>query len=204
MNDATSRLAPRFQDLLGAARLADADDSPHVTFGLWPDLTLAYVNPAWFRFARENGGEPAISREWALGRNVMEAVPASLQVFYRDLFRARLAAAAPGLSQVEYECSSADVCRQHLMTVYRLGDGDGLLVTNVCVAARPHERRSHQPYLDDYHDQNGWVRQCSHCRCVQRRDMPEQWDWVPYWVTAPPSHTTHGLCPLCLDHFYPA
>lgn len=204
MTDDIGRVAPSFRDVLGTKRLADADHSPHVIFGLWPDLSLAYLNPAWFRFARENGGEPVISREWVLGRRIMEAVAPSLQVFYHDLFRAQLGAEVLELRQFQYECSSADVCRQHLMSIYRLGEGDGLLVTNVCVAARPHDRRASQPYLDDYHDQNGWVRQCSHCRCVQRRDVPERWDWIPYWVAAPPANTTHGLCPTCVDHFYPA
>lgn len=199
------RISPSFGALLDQMSLADLERNPSVIFGLWPDLTLAYVNPAWYRFARENGGEPEISRAWDLGRNVMDAVTPLLQPFYREFFGRQLDPAAPcQLSQHEYECSTAEVYRRHVMTVYRLGDAAGLLVTNVPVVERLQDRPGRAPYTDDYHDSAGWVRQCAHCRCVQHRLVPDRWDWVPFWVASPPAFTTHGLCPLCLDHFYPA
>lgn len=205
MPEERPRISSPFGELLDGLGLADLESNPGVIFGLWPDLTLAYLNPAWYRFARENGGEPAISREWDLGRNVMDAVAPVLQPFYREFFGLQLEPASPlCLRQHEYDCSTPDVHRRHVMTVYRLGEGDGLLVTNALATERPHDRASTRPYADDYHDTAGWVRQCAHCRCVQHRLVPDRWDWVPYWVASPPAYTTHGLCPLCLDHFYPA
>lgn len=203
--DVRPRLASNFRDLLGGLDFGELERSPGVVFGLWPDLTLAYVNPAWYQFARENGGEPAISRDWRLGRCVMDAVPPELQPFYREFYGQQLAAEpASRIRQLEYECSSPDILRRHLMTVYRLADGRGLLVVNALTVAQICGRPTHPPYADDYHDGGGWVRQCSHCRCVEHRREPGRWDWVPFWVASPPAMVTHGLCPLCLDHFYPA
>ncbi len=200
-----ARLSPGFHAALAGLDLADLEANPNVVFGLWPDLTLAYLNPAWFRFAGENGGEPAISRDWTLGRNVMDAVAPELQPFYREFFGSQLAGGpVVSLRQHEYECSSAEIYRRYVMTVYRLGDGAGLLVVNATSITRPQYRPPRPPYEGDYHDPGGWVRQCAHCRCVQHRLEPDRWDWVPFWVVSPPREVSHGLCPLCLDHFYPA
>lgn len=204
MTGEASRLAPGFRQALGRSSLATLESSANVIYGLWPDLTLAYVNPAWFRFARDNHGEPAISRDWPLGRCVMDAVPPPLQVFYRDYFGSFLApVASTFLSPQEYECSSAENFRLHLMSVYPLAEQAGLLVSNALAVGRTHARPAHPPYADDYHDPGGWIRQCSHCRCVQHAGQADRWDWVPYWVASPPASITHALCPLCLDHFYP-
>ena len=45
--------------------------------------------------------------------------------------------------------------------------------------------------------------QCCHCRRTRRSDGSDVWDWVPAWVASPPPETSHGICPLCLEYFYP-
>jgi hypothetical protein len=51
-----------FRPLLADCESGALEDATGTVYGLWPDLTLAFMNPAWFRFAAENRGEPAIFR----------------------------------------------------------------------------------------------------------------------------------------------
>lgn len=100
--------APEFAPLLMRFDRQALDDHPGTVFGLWADYRLAYVNTAWFRFAAENGGEPAISAGSPLGSFIMAAVPADLQPYYRYLY-ALANTRDPRLSVPlchEYDCSS--------------------------------------------------------------------------------------------------
>ncbi|MDQ3034620.1 MAG: hypothetical protein M3Y87_19580 [Myxococcota bacterium] len=55
-----------------------------------------------------------------------------------------------------------------------------------------------------YRDPNGMLVQCSHCRRVRRGDPSvTAWDWVPEYVARPQPRTSHGLCAVCLDFYYP-
>ncbi len=53
-------------------------------------------------------------------------------------------------------------------------------------------------YLHD-----GMLRQCVHCRCFQRCDVPARWDAVPELERAPGAPVTHRLCRACAQLFYP-
>ena len=44
----------------------------------------------------------------------------------------------------------------------------------------------------------------AHCRRVRRVRDGEHWDWVPAFVRTPAPSTTHGLCPLCFELYYPS
>jgi len=56
------RLAPSIRAALESHGLEALERSEDVLDAVDPDLRIAYFNPAWLRFAAENGGEPAISR----------------------------------------------------------------------------------------------------------------------------------------------
>ena len=75
-------------------------------YGLWPDLTLAYANPSWTRFAAENGGEPAISTDWTLGRCLLEAVAEPLRPFFVESYGRSLRESRPWKRAVSWsnEC----------------------------------------------------------------------------------------------------
>ena len=91
------------------------------------------------------------------------------------------------------------------MTLYPLGNSDGLLVANALIIETEHGDRKGKNYpanRSEYLDDNEIIRQCSHCRKVQHREL-NRWDWVPEWVTKAPSETSHTICPVCLDHYYP-
>jgi len=57
------QLAEGFRDALRRYRIAELEEHAGAIYGLTPDFRLAYMNPAWFRFAEVNGGEPRISTE---------------------------------------------------------------------------------------------------------------------------------------------
>jgi hypothetical protein len=201
--------SPQFVSVLDGLDVAAMDRHTGSVYGLWPDLSLAYLNPAWFRFSAENHGEPAISCRWSLGAPLMAAIPDPLQTFYTDLFTTALAqipipTARP--LQHEYECSSASLYRRFLMTLYPLKSGAGLLIVNTLVTERNHDADSRPPQPANealYVDQDGIMRQCAHCRRIQVTGNADLWHWVPAWVEHCPPSTSHTLCTFCLDYYYP-
>jgi hypothetical protein len=193
-------LSPRF-------RVADLEGHPASVFGMWRDTTLAYVNPAWSAFAESNNGQPAVEREWGLGARYLDAIAEPLQPFYE-----RLLQEAPGVGMSlrpashTYECSSADVFRRFVMQVYCLPERSGFVVVNSLVVEAPHDpaaRPAQSPDAVRYMNTDGVIVQCSHCRRIRHAGADERWDWVPEWVEHSPRDTSHGLCPICFEYYYP-
>jgi hypothetical protein len=172
--------------------------------GVWPDFTIAYVNPAWLRFARANGADGEFSSSWCEGASFLDGIGGRLREFYRSHCQAVLDGGAPWMS--EYECSSPKLFRLYSMEVRRVGEGEALLVTHTRVVQCPHEQGVflREP-LDSapWKDEHGLVHQCVHCRRVRRAGEAEQWDWVPQWVEHVPEFATGSLCPHCIATRYP-
>ncbi len=173
------------------------------------EYRIIYFNPAYSRFAEENGGQPKIAQDWGLGKSIMSAINPELQPFYTALFLSVIASAStprPSPATHCYECSSPSLYRQFALAVYPLHGGKGLLLVHSLVVEKPHEpaeRAAHAPDLPNYLDNHGFIRQCSHCRRVQTRSNFTEWHWVPQWVGHSPGNVSHGLCPICLEYYYP-
>ncbi len=193
------RLAPHFV-------LEQLESHPASIFGLFADGAIAYINPAWIRFARENGGfVTGPSNAW-LGQRYLDVIAEPLRPFYAQLFTLAPDAGS-GLQPVShvYECSTPAVFRQFAMKVYGLAKGDGFVVINTLVATRPHDHPTRVPHLPDralYESVDGIISQCAHCRLIRRADG-SRWDWVPAWIEQIPSGTSHGVCEVCLEYYYP-
>jgi len=199
------QMLPGFDRALARFDLAELEAQHGPVYGMDRELRLAYLNPAWFRFAAENGGEPVIGDSWGLGRAVMEAVPEVLRPFYDKLFGEALARARSPLQPqtLEYECSSAETYRRLAMTVYSLPAGSGLLLVNSTVIEQPHAAPEATAAAEaDYRDANRLFCQCAHCRRFRNFSVAERWDWVPAWVAHMPDPTSHSLCPPCFNYFY--
>ena len=90
-----TRCDSAFATLLTSSHLHLLEDHPHTVYGVWSDLRLAYMNPAWFSFARRNGAEQAIPRAWS-NRTIHprrdSRVPQDLVsvIFHRGLSHRRL------------------------------------------------------------------------------------------------------------------
>jgi hypothetical protein len=193
----------RFETLLRSYNLADLEKHHGSIYGLWPDLRLAYVNPAWYRFAAENAGEPDISTRWQPGSSILAAFSSELAVFYKNAYEKCLESGEPWEHQ--YECSSKDLYRCFHKIVYPLQQ-KGLLVVNTLVVERSHDDKERQPCKPDesvYRDLHGFIHQCAHCRRVQNLRTEERWDWIPEWVEWIDSRTSHTLCPTCLGYYNP-
>lgn len=194
---------PRFSVLLADFDLDDVSGEEAkncTTYGLWPDLRLAYANTAWSQFAAENGGEPAISTDWHLGRCVLDAIAEPLRPFFAKNYRRCLRESRPW--EHTYECSSADLYRRFHMSVFPLRRAEGLLVVNSLRIESAHDRNSLPPLENRYRNGGGIITQCCHCRRVQRADNETIWDWVSEWVERFPQRTSHGICPACCGFYY--
>lgn len=192
-----------FQQLLAQHfSIVMLEQHPGTVYGLWPDLTLAYMNPAWFDFARDNQGEPAISHDWRRGRSVAEALPDVLHPYYVELYLRALENDSDQPLQHDYECSSPRQHRLFEMSLHNLGFGAGLLIINHERQVGDHNRPAQQAEEQQYRDERGRYRQCSHCRCYQNLQQRTNWDWIPTWLTTPPADPEHTLCPTCFNHYY--
>jgi len=204
----SQRWLPGFDELMGEVRLKRLEKHAGTVYGIRPDYCLAYFNPAWQKFALDNGGEPAISRQWGLGTPVMKAVPKELKEFYENFF-ARSFKSDPLIGQPphhEYECSSAETYRKLMMTCDVLREGKGLIIVNSVLVERPHDPQEHASQQADksiYMDRNGLVCQCVHCRRVLNLKVEKRWDWVPQWVADAPPKTSYSLCETCFGSYYP-
>ncbi|MDZ7661505.1 hypothetical protein [Thiohalophilus sp.] len=194
---------PGFQQLLAQHfSITALEQQSGTVYGLWPDLTLAYMNPAWFRFARNNQGEPAISRQWQRGRAVTEALPDVLHPFYVELYLRSLEQEDDTPLEHDYECSSPAHYRLYTMTLHNLGCGAGLLIINSKRQVAQHRRIPQQADPRWYVDEWGSLVQCSHCRCYRNNQQKNHWDWILTWLTTPPDNLNHTLCPDCFNHYY--
>lgn len=193
---------PDFRKLLRDFDLVRFKSLKNTIYGLWRDFTYAYLNRAWFTFASENGGAPAVCDNWGLGSNLLDAMCADIRPFYEDHYLQCLE--KDEVWEHDYECSSPRKFRQFRQTVYPLA-GQGFLVVNALITARPHDRKVielNDELKKEYFDNNDMIHQCCHCRKVQNMSDRKRWDWIPDWVKRAPERTSHGLCPVCYNYYY--
>ncbi len=196
-------LTPAFAAALAPFDLAALARQADTICGLDADLRLAFLNPAWFAFAAANAGEPAVTRDWGLGRCVLEACPPVIREFYAQALAAALTAGRRW--DHDYECSSPDITRRMRMSAYPLGERAGLLVVHALIAETRRDAGVPPGWSFDpavYADAHGIVHQCANCRKVRRTTGPRHWDWVPEYVANPGPMISHDLCDICLDYYY--
>jgi hypothetical protein len=173
-------------------------DDPSTIYVLSNDLRITFVNSAWDRFAAENGAGWSVG-EWGPGRLVLDAIPDVLRPFYQRLFaRAR---ETGEVVEHDYECSSATEDRLFRMRI--LPSANALVVVNSLVRVAPQLATAAPDILSMYQDEHGLIVQCSHCRRVRVAHDNARWEWVPSYVEQASPRTSHGLCKLCFEYYYP-
>lgn len=185
----------------------DLQSTSSVIYGIVPEYELAYFNAGWRQFAENNSGEPAISDQWGLGRCVLDAIPGSLRLFYKDLYdRCRQSAFSPREPlQHNFECPSPTQYRLFTMTLYHVEEIDGVLVVNSLRISRPHSEAEivTQDRLEkEYLQPDGCFEQCLCCRKVKHATEDGRWDFVAEWVDSIPRRMSSGLCGFCVHHYY--
>jgi hypothetical protein len=181
---------------------AAVKSSPHVSFAVTESLDIYYCNPAWDRFALENGGRPNVLAARVLYQPFLKFVPAGLKTYFTNLFR--IVRSTGRLQSQNYECSSPQLFRIYHMQVYPMHPGSGFLVINSLRIEHPHTHQVHAPDDAQYRDKNGLICVCANCRRTRRRYSEEIWDWVPAYVYSPGQDVTHGICPFCREYYYGA
>ncbi len=193
-------ITPGFVELLVGFDLTALEAETSVVFGLSADFAIAYVNPAWDRFAEANGGTGALRGAGLLGKPLGDALSNSVRTFFCEHYRLALREGRPW--EHLFECSSPEQYREFLLTAFPLVDQKGLLVVSSLRVEVPHDRTKCAPIAALYRDERQVFHQCAHCRRMRRNDAAQSWDWVPAWVASPPPHTSHGLCSACTGFYY--
>jgi hypothetical protein len=78
-----------------------------------------------------------------------------------------------------------------------------LVVVNSPVRVAPQLATAAPEIHSLYQDEHGVMVQCSHCRRVRVAHDKARWEWVPSYVEQVPPGTSHGLCNLCFEYYYP-
>jgi hypothetical protein len=197
------RLSDDFSLLLDCFNLETLEKDPNSIFGLSTGLTLNYLNPGWYNFARENDGEPAISERYILGTPIDDSMIGPARDYYLDVFQNILRTGK--VWHHDYECSSPEKFRIYHQSVYPLYNRRGLVIVNSLVKEQPHDENTRiprQPIKTLYTQESGFINQCSNCRRVQRASQQDVWDWVPAWVENMPKNTSHSFCQICYEYYY--
>jgi hypothetical protein len=163
--------------------------------------TILFANDAWERFARVGGG----FGEAAVGVRLPDVVRGEEP---REALRRLLAWAARGAEgrarSITVECNGPDLARLVSMQVSPVLAGAepiGLVIVQRVVRELPAAEVYEvvEGTADQYRAGDGSLEQCCCCRRSRRPSQPDEWDFVPALVAAPPPETAFGYCPLCRE-----
>lgn len=199
MHVRSPRISPRILRFLPDRQLAEFERSRNTVLALWPDLSIAYVNPAWIRFAVENDGEPAISNSWSVGACVLDAIVPPVRSFFEEQYRKCLTEKRAW--DFDYECSSADRFRVFHLRVAPPPGAEVLITVHTPRIDFDCVREECPPILANYRQADGAVRQCCECRKFQRFGATNLFDWVPFWIRCRPQRVRQVLCPNCCSFY---
>jgi hypothetical protein len=184
---------PKLDEMLGVLG-ASAD----VCYALDPDLRLIYRNPAWDKFALENGA-PELASDAVYGTDLRQVIGGDLIPFYMAAFATLERDRA--VWECTYECSSPVAFRKFRMQIQPLAPS-GYLVRNSLMIEHAHAPSALATFQDPLRPDSTIV-VCMHCRCTRRVHLPSHWDFVPAHLDRSLTNVSHSLCPVCLDYFYP-
>jgi PAS domain-containing protein len=172
-----------------------------VIFCLDPDLTITYCNPAWDRFAEENGG-PGLRLPAPIGRCILDYIGGPDRDYFEKQYKRTLKQSE--IWERDYECSSKTLYRKFRLRAVPMQKNRGLFVMNFLRVEHPHEVQPCLRLDDFYRDSRGLIRMCASCRRTCRNAPGgDVWDWVPDYVDSLPFQTTHGICGPCQELYYP-
>lgn len=196
------RISEAFRNSLKEFDLETLENSRDVIYAIDENLNFIYFNPAWEKFAVENGGPENILQLLPLGSSVTAGTTEILSEYYSDYYQSALQELHPVVN--EYECSSSEFYRIFRQFCYPMMDNKGLIIINRLVTEEPMENRSRlvaAPNEERFRDKHGLIEQCSFCRCVKPVEKGKSWEWVKEWVIKIPEKTSHSLCPPCFDYY---
>jgi PAS domain-containing protein len=184
-----------FPSFLEPAFSTDALEQPDTTIAVIDrDARILWVNPAWDRFARDNGASENLD---AL-ESYLDGISPPLRDFYRDVFDRALLTG--NIFEHDYECSSPDKLRRFRLRVLPV-EARGLVLEHSLLVEGPHTATAEPAIEARFLNPDGTILQCSNCRRVRAPDT-SAWAWVPTWVAHAPPMTSHGICPSCVGFYW--
>lgn len=195
-------------DVLTDSFRAALDGEPSVVALLDAAGLVRYLNRAWTASAERDRAPASCRAERVLGRRYLDFIAGELRQHFAAALR-RSIALGPGFRSVwmHGECNTPELSRlltTRISTLWRERDVDGHLIHNEVDVLGPLEARYRPTDLpvDRLRDEHGLVVQCGCCRRVQ---LPASDRWVMHLdlLASPAPGTSHGLCGLCLETYYP-
>jgi len=174
------------------------DADPAVIYALDDGLRIVRCNPAWDRFARENGASDLYGSRVS-GLAIMDVVPKALRDYYVEAYEAVRKFHREWWHI--FDCSSPGLFRSFQM---RILPGDpGIVVINTLLHEEPSGPDQTVRRLEQYTDAEGIITMCAHCRRVEHLTQPGRWDWAPSLLRANQALVKPSLCGFCTAYHYP-
>ncbi len=173
--------------------------------------TILFVNEAWDRFARENGGGERVDSGALVGTRWIDHISGDApRRLHRLLLERALRRLGPtpggGVVQLNESNSPthARLVATHLEPIETPTGQVGVALIHRVVREVPLDEVYPLATGEEarWHHEDGSVEMCSCCRRVRRPDEPAEWDLVPGLVAEPPAHAQFGYCALCLELHY--
>lgn len=193
------RYQRNFPELLEGVPFDTLEEHPSAVYALSDSGRIIYVNPAYLRFAEQNG-VPDLLERFPLGTPVTDFVPSSLSSSYLQKYHQVMKKGE--VWSLDYDCSSPESLRTFHQSNFPLKNGTGVVIINwlrVEVSRAPAaEKVDVALYLQD----DGFVHQCCNCKNVLRRGEEGYWETVETWRCQVPLNTSHTICPVCFEYYW--
>jgi hypothetical protein len=174
------------------------DRDPAIIYALDEELRFVRCNPAWDRFAAENGA-PNLTGNRMAGAAIMDVVPEVLRSFYLSAYDSVTNLRTDW--RFIFDCSSAEVSRSFQMRILP-NEITGFLVVNTLIREEPHPDQV-PCRIEEYTDADEIVTMCANCRRAEHLTQPGRWDFVPQLLATNDVLVKPSLCSFCFHYHYP-
>lgn len=174
------------------------NESQDVIYIIDAKFILKAYNKAWVNFARSNKGEDVLIK-YPIGSMILDAFQGPFKSYFTKKYNDSLEFNKH--FEHNYKCPTAEGDRVFRQFAYPLKGSIGLVISNHLVLEKPHMEEP-QEFTKQFVDDDGLIHQCSNCRKI-KDPAKGAWLWVPSLLADPFPETSHGICPQCLDYFYP-
>ncbi|NNE71864.1 MAG: hypothetical protein HKN29_16085, partial [Rhodothermales bacterium] len=177
--------------VLSLGILYDLEEHPGSTLCVDRDLTIRYLNPAWYQFMDVTGQVTDFDMGTGLCDGYREREKTYFTAALNRVFRERRSLS------LDYECACRDAYRLFELNAAPLGK-DFLVIRHILRFTLPHlpQPSGQVPDADSVKEQ------CPQCLRFRAANS-ESWHWINEWVPDPPEGVEVGLCPTCTADYRP-
>lgn len=172
--------------------------SSAVIFAVNRSGRIVYFNPAYERFAKDNGGGVDFAQKWGLGACYFDAIGEPLRGYYVRRFEDVLR--SEKIWTQRYFCNAPDKQRRDFLQWFP--SRGGILMVHSGRWSAAHDNAVDAPMALDEGAEAAAVVMCMHCRRTRRGDDPGRWDMVEAYLVSPPTAASYSLCPPCRAHYF--